>query len=365
MSRTTSGLPGRGRTGDGLAVARSGSGAAPGSARDDSTQASAPARTTGLGTDPEQVIDEGEGLHREANPATAAPAVDAAGHAVSGAVPGGDVPAAWTPPTALPAPAVGSRHVNVVLSPHPDDETLSLGVWTADALLRGDRVILVALTDGRGTGALPALETRLGHALTRDQIGTARIAELRSAATALGIAPSDVYLAHLDAATSTGETRLTVAEAGAVIRAFAARFPGATFATMSWTAERHPDHRAAGYALWQAQTAGTVHSSVFAVSRLWWSLPSPLAQAVHPTSAEARRRVIAAAAAYGLWDPQHQRYAVGWTSVHSQFVALLGDLRDRIHPWAAPATPFAPTAGFTVKVRKARPASGASPRHPF
>jgi LmbE family N-acetylglucosaminyl deacetylase len=228
----------------------------------------------------------------------------------------------------------------VVLSPHPDDETLSFGPWIADATARGDRVVVVALTDGRSTGAITAVSTRLGHPLNRDEIGAARLRELHQATAALGVAPRDVYRAELDGAATPGGTRITVAETAAVVRAFAARFPEATFATMSWVAERHPDHLNAGRALFQASTDGVVAHAVFAESRLWWDLPGPATLDVLPSSASVRQHVAAAAAAYEVWDPAHQRYAVGWNSVHGQFTSLLADPRTRLHGPERPRRPI-------------------------
>jgi len=237
---------------------------------------------------------------------------------------------AWSPRSALPVAGAG-EHVDVVLSPHPDDETLSLGVWIANAVARGDRVIVVALTDGRSTGAAGALGVRLRRPVTRDEIAAARLAELRDAAAQLGVRPDDVYPAHLDDEAGPDGTRATQAEVAAVIAAFAVRFPEATFATMSDTAERHPDHLDAGLALRAALVDGAVGHAAFAISRLRWGLPSPPVTEVMPASAAVRRRVLLAADAYGRWAPAEGRLAVGWTSVHQQFVALLADPRDRVH----------------------------------
>jgi LmbE family N-acetylglucosaminyl deacetylase len=223
------------------------------------------------------------------------------------------------------------RHVLVVLSPHPDDETLSFGVWIADAVTRGDRVVVVCLTDGRSTGAIRTVSNRLGRALTRDEIADARVRELQQATALLGAAPADVYRAHLDGEASPGGSRVTVDEVNAVIRAFAVQFPQATFATMSWTAERHPDHLNAGRALRDAVTQGVVQDARFAVSRLWWGLPTPTVTDVVPASSAVRARVRAAAQAYELWDPAHRRYSVGWLSVRHQFSALAADPRTRLH----------------------------------
>jgi LmbE family N-acetylglucosaminyl deacetylase len=242
---------------------------------------------------------------------------------------------AWTPSRPLPAAVAPGQRVSIVLSPHPDDETLSLGVWTANTISRGERVIVVCLTDGRGTGAEKTVAARLGRTLSKDQIGTARIGELRRAAAALGVAANDVYLAHLDGDATVGGSRLTQVEAYAVIREFAQRFPTATYATMSYIAERHPDHLGAGRALLQAVKDGTVSSAVFAVSRLWWRLPSPPVTVVRPVTSAVRGRVFAAGGAYGVWDPARQRYAIGWTSVHRQFLDLISTPADHIHSWRA------------------------------
>jgi LmbE family N-acetylglucosaminyl deacetylase len=239
----------------------------------------------------------------------------------------------WVPPTPLPPAARDSSRVVVVLSPHPDDETLSLGVWISNAVSLGKRVIMVSMTDGRGTGSIRTLSARLGRKVTRDEIGMARVREFREASVALGSAPEDVYLARCDAERSVGGSLVTVPEAAAVVDAFAARFPEATFATMSWYTDRHVDHLATGEALRDAAELGTVKNSVFAVSRLWWKLPVKARTVdLHPTSTAIRRRVLAAAAAYQIWDPDRKRYSIGWLSVSKQFKALHADPHNRIHP---------------------------------
>lgn len=44
----------------------------------------------------------------------------------------------------------------IIYAPHPDDETLYLGSYITIAAARGDRLILVAATDGGSSGARPA-----------------------------------------------------------------------------------------------------------------------------------------------------------------------------------------------------------------
>ncbi len=281
----------------------------------------------------------------------------------------------WRPDGRLPTPSRAGRATLVVLSPHPDDETLSMGVLIADAEARGDRCIVVSMTDGGSTGAYRALSRRwkawestssagalarrlvsLGlrsarvpvapaaatAPLTRRAVAAARVSEMRAAVSHLGVAPADVVLAHLDAATSDDGARTTVAEAEAVIRVLSRRFPGATFVTMSYAAERQPDHLDDGTALHRLVEQGVVARADFAVSRLWWGLPSPAARWVLPRDAGAANALRSAAHEYGRWDPRDLRLAVGYTSVRHQFAELLSDPRDRFHSDAPfPAEPSA------------------------
>lgn len=44
----------------------------------------------------------------------------------------------------------------IIYSPHPDDETLYAGAYVAFRAMKGDRMILIAVTDGGASGAKPA-----------------------------------------------------------------------------------------------------------------------------------------------------------------------------------------------------------------
>ncbi|HEY6795477.1 MAG TPA: PIG-L family deacetylase [Kineosporiaceae bacterium] len=242
----------------------------------------------------------------------------------------------WTPPATLPGLSADARRVDVFYTPHPDDETLSMGVLIAAATSRGDRVIVVCLTDGRTSGAIRDINARLAAdhdapALTADDLGQARDGELRRATGALGVHPDDVVLAHLDAPGSDGGAIVTVAEAEQVVRFFAARYPGATHTTMSDVAERQQDHLDAGVALHRLLDAHVVTSAQWTVSRLWWSLPGPRWTWALPSTPAERESVRRAGIEYQTWDPRDREFAVGFYSVRWQFAALGRDVRDRVH----------------------------------
>ncbi|MDQ1290050.1 MAG: hypothetical protein QG622_3616 [Actinomycetota bacterium] len=259
----------------------------------------------------------------------------------------------WRPATPLPEPEVRGRPTDIFYTPHPDDETLSMGVLIAAATQRGDRVIVVGLSDGRTTGAMRSVDDRLArpgpwttHVLTQDGIAAARVGELRRAVADLGVMPENVFLAHLDAPGTDGGSTVTVAEAQQVMRAFAERFPGATHLTMSFVAERQLDHLDSGVALKNLRDAGVVRSARWAVSRLWWTAASPAWSWVRPGTV-ALQRVRRALREYRVWNPELGEYAIGFTSVRSQFLAQAQDTRDRVHgAGSMEPTPVSPRHGL-------------------
>jgi len=117
----------------------------------------------------------------------------------------------------------------VVLSPHPDDETLSMGAYIAGAVHAGRLVEVVGVTDGSATNAIVSINKHLRRAgyppTDRQGIVAARQAEMVAAMARLGVGPEHVHFAgYIDG-------QLTVADAASVLDAYAIRFPAAQFLT--------------------------------------------------------------------------------------------------------------------------------------
>ena len=230
------------------------------------------------------------------------------------------------------------RQVDIFFTPHPDDETLSMGVMVANAKKAGHRVIIVALTDGRTTGSIKVLNAKLQKALpsasplTSEEVALARDKELIRAMAVLGIPESDIHFMHFDTAESDCSHALSFSEARAAMDLFAREFPSAYFVTMSAIAERHPDHLAAGEALLALERAGVISPDhvLFTVSRLWWGLPSPTWRWLIPHDPE-KELLSKATSEYLKWDPNNEQYSIGFLSVEKQFGAFVKDFRNRIH----------------------------------
>lgn len=129
---------------------------------------------------------------------------------------------------ALPAWQPGQPGRIVVVSPHPDDETLAVGGLLHDLAGRGWRVSLVAVTDGEGAYAdVPALAAirRRELALALHHLGLAR------ATTVLSLEIPDGAVSRHAAAL---EARLSPLIAGS------------SWVLAPWPGDGHPDHEAAG-----------------------------------------------------------------------------------------------------------------------
>lgn len=141
----------------------------------------------------------------------------------------------------------------VVYAPHPDDETLRLCSFVALCAARGDRLILVAVTDGEATGAAQTL------GFTAAQVAGVRRAEQSGAWAALtGGAGSVIRLQLPDgevvpAATRTLARALEFTYGPAEVEHYVAAHPD----------DRHPDH--------QAVAEGVASSGAAAV---WYAYPT-------------------------------------------------------------------------------------------
>lgn len=288
---------------------------------------------------------------------------------------------------------MGGPKILIVLVPHPDDEVLSM--WPAMHYLAcGYDVHFVYMTRGEVTAAslkIDANATACGWAdhgykhdpvreqytvPTKEEIGLARLAEGRSCIGAMAaispVAPNTPGVAYqhdenlgsqfgsnYSASSTAPVVPEAVDKAEAVIRRYAADYPGAIFWSMSPT-DDHCDHGAIGQAL--RRLKGTPHVaggvvtytggdpvlsaqlewSRFFVSKLYWgtaSSPRPADVAAEPVSwypnppgrndmgvprsaeytAWLRTKVIKA---YTAWNPAQGSFAVGGGhSTPSQFAS--------------------------------------------
>jgi LmbE family N-acetylglucosaminyl deacetylase len=170
----------------------------------------------------------------------------------------------------------------VVVSPHPDDETLGCGGTIVKKRAAGARVIIVFLSDGAASHA---------HLIPAAELAELRTCEALAAARVLGVAESDVrFLGHPD-----GRLTENVADAAEGLRGVLEELrPRQVF--LPYRGEMPPDH----FAGWQAGMRGA--ASLNGHARLleypvwfWQHLPWARMHRYAPPSAAARARAAVAA----------------------------------------------------------------------
>lgn len=131
----------------------------------------------------------------------------------------------------------------IIWSPHPDDETLYTGAYVATAAARGDRLILVAVTDGGASGAKPSNWTQADMMRVRVQEQT-RAWDLltfgKGEIIRMGLPDGSVYQASVQILAKELETAYSTN--GDVVEHYAACNNG-NFATTD-VRYQAPDHRA-------------------------------------------------------------------------------------------------------------------------
>ena len=119
----------------------------------------------------------------------------------------------------------------LVVSPHPDDESLAMGSLLASIRAAGRPVVLALLTDGGGSHSSP----RLG----RSGLVRLRQRELREALRRLGGAEEIIALGHPDQMAPQEPTSSEIAQLSRAVTAH-----GITRVLTCWRGDPHVDHHA-------------------------------------------------------------------------------------------------------------------------
>jgi LmbE family N-acetylglucosaminyl deacetylase len=232
------------------------------------------------------------------------------------------------------------------VSPHPDDETLAMGVAIAQHLDAGRQVHVLALTRGTGTrvrgelnGATVSPWWRLRHnpaaegylPLTAADIGAARMREWHAALDQLGVPQANRHEAGL------ADGAVTVDQAEGAIRAVADSLPNTGLWTTSYVADRHPDHLAAGQAVRRLGQLNPARwwDRRYTVLPTYWAdpirYPAPGRAWLTPADTTQRQKAVNACRCYGAWQPRSGAFAVGMHSVDVLFAKVLADPKCMVH----------------------------------
>jgi LmbE family N-acetylglucosaminyl deacetylase len=216
----------------------------------------------------------------------------------------------------------------VYVTPHQDDETLSMGASVRLHVEAGHDVHVLLLTAGSGSGA----QAKTG--LDDVEFSAARDDEYRRACRAMGVRSENV---HFSAYRAVGETVLSVADAQAAIADFIAEHPAAWVKTYTNRpiAGQHVDHTAAGQATANLLADGTLAPNTVRFYVPPWCVAA--FQSAYPSialgseTAGSSTRVRRALDEYCDVDHVGGKYGIGYISVPTYINQVRSNTVSRYH----------------------------------
>ncbi|MBV4419562.1 PIG-L family deacetylase [Clostridium tyrobutyricum] len=219
--------------------------------------------------------------------------------------------------------------------PHPDDETLSMGIPILNDIKNKKNVQVVLFTEGEDSGAISNINTKIDryhiifrkyHVIDRRDMANARVVEFMRASLILGIKPKNIHFENFRSG------KLTELECKQTMLKYKKMFPNSACRTTS-TFDVNPDHRHLGQALFKLHKEGIIKDAAFFLSPEEWDktiygkinnivTPIDMKKIEEPIKGSNPNLTLAfvdALNSYNLWNPTDADYAVGYNSVKDYF----------------------------------------------
>lgn len=218
-------------------------------------------------------------------------------------------------------------------APHQDDELLSMGVDICASLKKKYDVHVILCADGSKSyvkrllnngKSCPKHEGIHQYDLSTGEFIQARDREFTGSCLALGVPESNIHIPEKRAVDGS----LSVPFGETLIRSFLSRFgEDVQVCTISPSngPDQHADHRNMGKAADNLLKAGVIRKVRFFIEPyLFGKIQDnprliPVAPTIQQASASVAQKINAAVDSYSLWQPEQQRYAVGYHSVTTEF----------------------------------------------
>ncbi len=210
--------------------------------------------------------------------------------------------------------------VYIFYTPHQDDETLFMSSAIINAVDNDIETIIVLVTDGSKSNAIHLINDRLENEeyaqIDTQDFVLARNEELLDAASALGVNQENVYFMNKE------DSNLKYEEIETIVKKFDDEYRNATHITLigdyfiktEEEKQTHDDHRLIGNVVYDLSKDGTIDRAHF----ISYIEKHKNIRKLDLTSSQ-KKRYIQAMESYNIWDPENQKYAIGYTSVGEVF----------------------------------------------
>lgn len=248
------------------------------------------------------------------------------------------------------------RKTLLYFAPHQDDELLSMGIDICTSLKKGHDVHVILCSDGSKSyvrGLLGNGKRCKKHEgihcydLSVADFIAARDREFKASCLALGVPESNIHIpAHRAVDGSVYKSSMEKL----ILEYVSALGSDAVVCTLAPTngPQQHKDHKTLGWAASGLLKSGRIRKIRFFVEPYLYGQIAenprliPVEPEILTATDETAEKIKAAIGAYSLWDPEQQRYAVGYHSVTNEFNDFLNTLQscsyEEINPETATLT---------------------------
>lgn len=232
---------------------------------------------------------------------------------------------------------MSEKRTLLYFAPHQDDELLTMGVDVATSVRQGHDVHVILCSDGSKSGVRKTLcngKTCSKHAgvheydLTPEDFIAARDREFTDSCLALGVQPDHIHIPDdrgVDGSVTAEQTEQIMKRYVADCR----EMPILCTISPDNGPKQHGDHKAVGQAANSLYKQGLVKEIRFFVEPYHYDQIAdnpraiPVAPIFRKASPPVAGKVKRAIGAYSYWNPEQQRYAVGYHSVTNEFKDFL------------------------------------------
>ncbi len=216
--------------------------------------------------------------------------------------------------------------VAIYYSPHPDDETLSMGAGITHNLSINKEVIVVVFSKGEASKAIERVNDKLETVdyptITVSDFANARVMEYRKAVSTLGVKEENIYNYEMP------DGKFDKNDLIPIIRDFSEKYPNALHNTMSYK-DPHNDHQAAGQALRDLSEEGVVKNALYyiPIQKHYFMF----SDGNYSVPGDYENQYIEALNTYRTWNPEENWYSIGELSVPKYFESAEKNLKSRWH----------------------------------
>ena len=223
-------------------------------------------------------------------------------------------------------PPFKEKTIDLYFIPHPDDETLSMGVAIANSVYEGNEVHLILFSKGSDSSARNIINgkelcnwhkkyhrhnQKKYKTLTCSKFGNLRLKEFVNASMDLGVPKRNIHICNFH------NEKFNEIDIREVILKYQKKYPNARNNTTSFY-DDHKTHKMIAKTVYRLYREDKIKDVKFYISPYKWKKTKGIVK----SNFHINSRIIKSISDYSTWNPRKSCYAIGYHSVGTLFKLL-------------------------------------------